>query len=164
MFSTYPFLFWWLWGYFCFTLLLSSNWKYKSLAIVKGLVMKQYHALYVLCSYGIYLLKFALKGDMNMLILYNPAVVETRIFIENYVSVMDADAFVIQGARLSPAMVLTVWNKSPMRKDIPIPWICYERSFNEFCLFIWNPLVLNQRLQLFVQSTQPYLLIFAWKK
>ena len=44
-----------------------------------------------------------------------------------------------------------------------IPWICYERSFNEFCLFIWNQLVFNKRLQLFVQSPQPYLLIFAWR-
>ena len=38
-----------------------------------------------------------------------------------------------------------------------IPWICYERSFSEFYLFIWNHLVFNQRLQLFVQSPQPYL-------
>ena len=44
-----------------------------------------------------------------------------------------------------------------------IPWICYERSFCEFYLFIWNQLVFNQRLQLFVQSPQPYLLIFAWR-
>ena len=43
-----------------------------------------------------------------------------------------------------------------------IPWICYERSFPEFYLSMWNQLVFNQRLQLFVQSTQPYLLIFAW--
>ena len=42
-----------------------------------------------------------------------------------------------------------------------IPWICYERSFNEFCLSIWNQLVFNQRLQLFVQSPQPYLLILV---
>ena len=42
-----------------------------------------------------------------------------------------------------------------------IPWICYERSFSEFYLSIWNQLVFNQRLQLFVQSPQPYLLIFA---
>ena len=42
-----------------------------------------------------------------------------------------------------------------------IPWICYERSFSEFYLFIWNQLVFNQRLQLFVQSPQPSLLIFA---
>ena len=45
-----------------------------------------------------------------------------------------------------------------------IPWICYERSFSEFYLSIWNQLVFNQRLQLFVQSPQPYLLIFAWRK
>ena len=44
-----------------------------------------------------------------------------------------------------------------------IPWICHERKFNEFYLFIWTQLVFNQRLQLFVQSPQPYLLIFAWK-
>ena len=31
-----------------------------------------------------------------------------------------------------------------------IPWICYERSFSEFYLSIWNQLVFNQRLQLFV--------------
>ena len=36
----------------------------------------------------------------------------------------------------------------------PIPWICYEKSFNEFYFSIWNPLVFNQRLQLFVQSPQ----------
>ena len=40
-----------------------------------------------------------------------------------------------------------------------IPWICYKRSFSEFYLSIWNQLVFNQRLQLFVQSLQPYLLI-----
>ena len=44
-----------------------------------------------------------------------------------------------------------------------IPWICHERSFSEFYLFIWNQLVFNQRLRLFVQSPQPYLLIFAWR-
>ena len=44
-----------------------------------------------------------------------------------------------------------------------IPWICYERSFSELYLSIWNQLVFNQRLQLFVQSPQPYLLIFAWR-
>ena len=44
-----------------------------------------------------------------------------------------------------------------------IPWICYERSFNEFYLFMWNQFVVNQRLQLFVQSPQPCLLIFAWR-
>ena len=44
-----------------------------------------------------------------------------------------------------------------------IPWICYERNFSEFYLFIWNQLVFNQRLQLFVQSPQPYLLVFAWR-
>ena len=42
-----------------------------------------------------------------------------------------------------------------------IPWICYERSFGEFYLSIWNQLVFNQRLQLFVQSLQPYLLILS---
>ena len=46
---------------------------------------------------------------------------------------------------------------------IDIPWICYERSFSEFYLVIWNQLVFNQRLQLFVQSPQPSLLIFAWR-
>ena len=44
-----------------------------------------------------------------------------------------------------------------------MPWICYERSFSEFYLSIWNQLVFNQRLQLFVQSLQPYLLTFAWR-
>ena len=44
-----------------------------------------------------------------------------------------------------------------------IPWICYERSFSEFYLSIWNQLDFNQRIQLFVQSPQPYLLIFAWR-
>ena len=41
--------------------------------------------------------------------------------------------------------------------------VCYERSFSEFYLSIWNQLVFNQRLQLFVQSPQQYLLIFAWR-
>ena len=45
-----------------------------------------------------------------------------------------------------------------------IPWICYVRSFCEFYLSIWNQLVFkNQRLQLFFQSPQSYLLIFAWR-
>ena len=44
-----------------------------------------------------------------------------------------------------------------------IPWICYERSFIEFYLSIWNQLIFNQRLQLFVKSPQPYILIFAWR-
>ena len=46
---------------------------------------------------------------------------------------------------------------------LTIPWICYEKSFSEFYLSIWNQLVFNQRLQLFVQSPQLYLLIFAWR-
>ena len=46
---------------------------------------------------------------------------------------------------------------------VHIPWICYERSFSEFYLSIWNQLVFNQRLHLFVQSLQPYLLFFAWR-
>ena len=45
-----------------------------------------------------------------------------------------------------------------------IPWICYERNFSEFYLSIWNQLIFNQRLQLFVQSPQPYLLVFVWRK
>ena len=45
-----------------------------------------------------------------------------------------------------------------------IPWVCYERSFSEFYLTIWNQLVFNQRLQLFFQSPQTYLLIFFLKK
>ena len=40
-----------------------------------------------------------------------------------------------------------------------IPWICYERNFSEFHLSIRNQLVFNQRLQLFVQSPQPYFLV-----
>ena len=46
----------------------------------------------------------------------------------------------------------------------PISWICYERSFSEFYLSTWTQLVFNQRLQLFVQSRQPYSLIFCLKK
>ena len=46
---------------------------------------------------------------------------------------------------------------------IVIPWICYERSFSEFYLSIRNQLIFNQRLQMLVQSPQPYLLIFAWR-
>ena len=44
-----------------------------------------------------------------------------------------------------------------------IPWICYERSFSEFYISMWNQLVFNQSLKLFVQSPPPYLLIFAWR-
>ena len=55
----------------------------------------------------------------------------------------------------SPLVILMPWHY--------IPWICYERSFSEFYLSIWNQLVVNQRLKLFVQSPQPYLLIFAWR-
>ena len=43
-----------------------------------------------------------------------------------------------------------------------IPWICYERSFSAFYLYM-KPIIFSQRLQLFVQSPQPYLLIFAWR-
>ena len=57
-------------------------------------------------------------------------------------------------------LTLTPWGWD----KITIPWICYERSFSEFYLSIWNQLVFNQRLQLFVQSPQPYLLIFCLKK
>ena len=49
------------------------------------------------------------------------------------------------------------------KNKLNISWICYERSFSEFYLSIWNQLVSNQRLQLFVQSPQPYLLIVAWR-
>ena len=44
-----------------------------------------------------------------------------------------------------------------------IPWICYEKRFSEFYLSVWNQVVFDQRLQLFVQSPQPYLLILAWR-
>ena len=54
-----------------------------------------------------------------------------------------------------------IWNSRDQMKTIP--WICYERSYSEFYLLIWNQLVFNQRLQLFVQLPQPYLLIFAWR-
>ena len=54
-------------------------------------------------------------------------------------------------------------SKYDNKKSMPIQWICYERSFSEFYLSIRNQLVFNQRLQLFVQSSQPYLLIFAWR-
>ena len=54
------------------------------------------------------------------------------------------------------------WTRYVLQYADTIPWICYERSFSELYLFIWNQLVFNQRLQLFVQSRQPYLLIFAW--
>ena len=49
-------------------------------------------------------------------------------------------------------------------EDYFIPWICYERNFSEFYLSIWNQLVFNERLQLFVQLRQPYLLVYAWRK
>ena len=65
--------------------------------------------------------------------------------------------------RFEQVFLLEIRKKSP--EDIfpmwYIRWICYERSFSEFYLSIWNRLVFNQRLQLFVQSPQPYLLIFA---
>ena len=59
-----------------------------------------------------------------------------------------------------------MWTQTGVRvrkRTICIPWICYERSFSEFYLSIWNQLVFNQRLQSFVQSPQPYLLFFAWR-
>ena len=43
--------------------------------------------------------------------------------------------------------------------DLFTPLVCYERSFSEFFLSIRNQLVFNQRLQLFVQSPQPF---FNW--
>ena len=43
-----------------------------------------------------------------------------------------------------------------------MPWIRYGRRFSEFYLSIWNQLVFNQRLQLFVHAPQLYLLIFGW--
>ena len=49
-----------------------------------------------------------------------------------------------------------------VKRYISIQWICYERSFSEFYLSIWNQLVVNQRLQLFVQSPQ-YLIIIPCK-
>ena len=45
-----------------------------------------------------------------------------------------------------------------------IPWICHEKNFSEFYLYIWNQLVFNQRLQLSVQALQPYLLVSTWRK
>ena len=60
--------------------------------------------------------------------------------------------------------VLRLVNQSALQGyTFIIPWICYERSFSEFYLSIWNQLVFNKRFQLFVQSLQPYLLIFASK-
>ena len=58
------------------------------------------------------------------------------------------------------SIFIFIWNKI---LSSHIPWICYERRFSEFYLSIWNQLVFIQRLQLFVQSPQPYLLIFAWR-
>ena len=55
------------------------------------------------------------------------------------------------------------WSLVVLLTDGHIPWICYDRSYSEFYLSIWNQLVFNQRLQLFVQSPQPYLLIIAWR-
>ena len=37
-------------------------------------------------------------------------------------------------------------------------------KFQRIYLSIWNQLVFNQRLPLFVQSPQPYIMIFAWRK
>ena len=53
---------------------------------------------------------------------------------------------------------ITIW-----RRHVAMPWVCYERSFNEFYLSIRSQLIFYQRLQLFVQSPHPYLLIFAWR-
>ena len=53
--------------------------------------------------------------------------------------------------------VTRYWTTSKTVSTKCIPWICYERSFSEFYLSIWNQLVFNQRLQLFVQSPQAYL-------
>ena len=82
---------------------------------------------------------------------------------------MPTDVLVLKTLRLSASMfyilghqvlsIRTIW---PAFCNF-IPWICYEGSFSEFYLFIWNQLVFNQRLQLFVQSPQPSLLIFTWR-
>ena len=56
-----------------------------------------------------------------------------------------------------PTLTPTPFHPNSLSGDVEmlpvksIPWICYERSFSEFYLSIWNQLVFNQRLQLFVQ-------------
>ena len=44
----------------------------------------------------------------------------------------------------------TISFKHRPSKQGSIPWICYERRFSEVYLSVWNQLVFNQRLQLFV--------------
>ena len=63
----------------------------------------------------------------------------------------------------SPVQMGYFKSESTVRMGHAIPWICYERNFNEFYLSIWNQLISDQRIWLFVQSPQPYLLIFAWR-
>ena len=55
----------------------------------------------------------------------------------------------------------TPWQVSNKEGAGTIPWICYERIFNEFYISIWNQLIFNQRLQLFVQSPQPCLWVLS---
>ena len=45
-----------------------------------------------------------------------------------------------------------------------IPWVCYERSFNEFYLSIWNQLVLNQRASVVCSVTTAIFIDFCLKK
>ena len=59
--------------------------------------------------------------------------------------------------------VTSVGSKNDVCLNV-IPWICYEGSFSEFYLSIWNQLVFNQRLQLFVQTPPPYSLIHSCLK
>ena len=58
------------------------------------------------------------------------------------------------------ANMLYGWRVKYIKYSIIISWICYERSFIEFFLSIWNQLIFNQRLQLFVQSPQPDSFLF----
>ena len=45
-----------------------------------------------------------------------------------------------------------------------IPWICYERSFSEFYLSIWNQLVFNHRASVVCSVTTVVVIDFCLKK
>ena len=53
--------------------------------------------------------------------------------------------------------------KSAGRELITIPWICYERSFSEFYLPIWNRLVFNQKASVVCSVTAAICFDFCLK-
>ena len=131
---------------------------------------------------------FIVVGNLEMDKKFHPTLYNGCHYLSmqgsNWISVSNWDLFIIQvmidglywgssvlifpmyGLWTIKHAIVNIWiysETSVYKHPWYIPWICCERSFSEFYLSIWNQLVFNQRLQLFVQSPQPYLLIFAWR-